>query len=132
MSSSDRDRFFVYFRSGAATLAKAQETLPLHDLEATSSTENTFTVEAEGLSFQVSLEESEQVAAEASQAAGAEQQWQPLKECSARFLVQISDLQEALEEINTMLELQEALQDSCDGYLVLPWNGGILGPWGVN
>ncbi|NYE94284.1 hypothetical protein FHU41_000505 [Psychromicrobium silvestre] len=132
MSSSPQDRFFVYFRRGAASLESALNTLPMHDLQAASVTEENFLVSEQGLSFLITLEESEQVPLAAAQAAGAEPRWQPLTECTARFAVEISDLEAALEEINTMLELQGALQDCCNGYLVLPWNGGILEPWGVD
>ncbi|AJT40949.1 hypothetical protein [Psychromicrobium lacuslunae] len=131
MSASSDDRFFVYFLAGSATLEDAREALPLHDLGPVGVSTESFTVNAEGLRFRVSLEESAEVATAAQQAAGDQQRWQTLANCAARFSVEVSDLPAALDEINTMMELQGALQDCSDGYLVLPWNGGILGPWGA-
>lgn len=130
MSSSSQNQFFVYFQRGVATLETAREGLALHDLETAGVQPEAFTVRYEHLSFKVTLEDSEQVASDARAIAGAEERWRPLALCTARFSVEVSDLNAALEEINTMMELQGALQDCADGYLVLPWNGGILGPWG--
>ena len=47
----------------------------------------------------------------------------------ARFEVVITDLDKALDEINTLMELQSALQDASGGYLFLPWNGTLTKPW---
>jgi hypothetical protein len=43
----------------------------------------------------------------------------------ARFEVSFEDLDEALDEINTMIEVQVGLQEVCDGILFLTWNGGL-------
>ncbi len=51
-----------------------------------------------------------------------------LRECDARFEVSFASLDEALEEINTMMEVQVALQEACGGYLFLPWNGNLAAP----
>ncbi len=41
----------------------------------------------------------------------------------------IENLDEALDEINTLMEVQGALQDASGGYLFLPWNGTLSKPW---
>jgi hypothetical protein len=46
-------------------------------------------------------------------------------DCDARFEVSFEDLDEALDEINTMIEVQVGLQEVCDGILFLTWNGGL-------
>jgi hypothetical protein len=52
-----------------------------------------------------------------------------LRECDARFEIVIEDLDEALDEINTLMEVQGALQDVSQGFLFLPWNGELSEPW---
>ena len=52
-----------------------------------------------------------------------------LARCDARFEIEIDDLDEPLDEINTLMEVQGALQDACGGLLFLPWNGRIAAPW---
>jgi len=49
--------------------------------------------------------------------------------CNARFEILINDLDKALDEINTLMEVQGALQDASKGYLFTPWNGNITEPW---
>ena len=45
-----------------------------------------------------------------------------------RFEVSIDDLDVALDEVNTLIEVQLGLQDLTNGYLVLPWNGSVQAP----
>ncbi|MCU0627700.1 MAG: hypothetical protein MUF21_14630 [Gemmatimonadaceae bacterium] len=52
-----------------------------------------------------------------------------LRHCDARFEIEIEDLDAALDEINTLMEVQGALQDASQGWLHLPWNGTVTEPW---
>jgi hypothetical protein len=45
-----------------------------------------------------------------------------------RFEVAIDDLPAALDEANTLIEVQLTLQDLTNGYLVLSWNGSVQAP----
>lgn len=54
---------------------------------------------------------------------------QALSRCDARFEIDIPDLDEALAETNTLMEVQGALQDASAGYLFLPWSYKIMEPW---
>lgn len=47
--------------------------------------------------------------------------------CDARFEVSFEDLEAALDEFNTMAEIQVALQEASGGFLFLPWNGRLGG-----
>ena len=47
----------------------------------------------------------------------------------ARFEIEFDNLDEALYEINTLMEVQAALQDASSGLLFLPWNGNLSAPW---
>jgi len=40
----------------------------------------------------------------------------------------IADLDEVLDEINTLIEVQCTLQDATSGYLFNSWNGEVSGP----
>ena len=51
-----------------------------------------------------------------------------LRGCDARFEIGIDDLDAALDEINTLIEVQSALQDASRGFLFLPWNGNLSEP----
>lgn len=130
MKISD-NRFFVYFRRGTAGIVDAREALAIHDLSAAEVGDESFSVVAEGLSFQVWLDESAQ-AADQAKIAAEDSGIAALAACDTRFLVEVADLPAALDEINTMMELQGALQDACNGFLVLAWNGGVVEPWDVS
>lgn len=52
-----------------------------------------------------------------------------LSKCDAMFEIKIENLDIALDEINTLIEVQGAVQDACKGYLFTPWNGNISEPW---
>jgi hypothetical protein len=51
-----------------------------------------------------------------------------MREAAARFEIGFDDLDEALDEINTLMAVQGALQDASRGFLFLPWNGRLMGP----
>lgn len=52
-----------------------------------------------------------------------------LRGCDAYFEIHFESLDEALDEINTLMEVQGALQDASQGFLFLPWNGNLSQPW---
>lgn len=54
---------------------------------------------------------------------------QALTRCSRCLRVDIEDFDEALDEINTMMEVQAALQDATGGVLYLSWNGHLSLPY---
>jgi hypothetical protein len=47
----------------------------------------------------------------------------------ARFEIGMDDLDEVLDEANTLMEVQGTLQDASQGLLFLPWNGRLIEPW---
>ena len=51
-----------------------------------------------------------------------------MRTLDARFEIAIDDLDEALDEINTLIDVQSALQEVSNGYLFLPWNGHLSEP----
>lgn len=48
-----------------------------------------------------------------------------LNQCDARFEVLIDDLDEALDEINTLIEVQVTLMDATQGFLFNTWTGEV-------
>jgi hypothetical protein len=48
--------------------------------------------------------------------------------CEARYEILIDDLDGALDEMNTLIDVQAALQDATDGYLFNTWNGELQAP----
>ena len=51
-----------------------------------------------------------------------------MSQCTARFEVAISDLETALDEMNTLMEVQMTLQEATGGYLFCAWNRALTGP----
>lgn len=45
-----------------------------------------------------------------------------MRACSARFEIAIDDLDEALDEMNTLIEVQATLQQATAGFLFNSWN----------
>ena len=51
-----------------------------------------------------------------------------MSQCDTRFEIGIEDLDETLDEINTLIEVQSALQEATNGYLFNSWNDQLSGP----
>ena len=83
--------------------------------------------------FTVRLLAGDSVAAQARQLAvdvgRASPEGEALSRCDRCFVVDIQDFDEALDEINTMMEVQAALQDATGGVLFLSWNGHLSLPY---
>ena len=123
------ETFFVLFKSGACDLDHAFETLLAYDLTVTRESDHI----GDGLSvsrpgspaFRIRLAEGGHVADEAAEISamtGAE----GLRACSGRFEVSFDDLDAALDEINTLMEIQHALQEASNGFVFACWNGNLV------
>jgi hypothetical protein len=53
-----------------------------------------------------------------------------MRSCDVRFEILIDDLDEVLDEINTLIEVQATLQNATDGFLFNTWNGHLSPPDG--
>ncbi len=77
----------------------------------------------DGPVLRVAYAQGEQVAREALQRAGEGAPAEALlRACTARFEIAIDDLDEALDEMNTLIEVQSTLQDGTGGHLFNTWN----------
>ena len=81
-----------------------------------------------GPQFRVWLDVGEHVRAKAAEIGEGTPHEAAMRECDARFDIGIDDLDEALGEINTLIEVQSAVQDASQGYLFLPWNNNLSEP----
>ncbi|WP_434612023.1 hypothetical protein [Arthrobacter sp. A5] len=121
-------RFYVYFVRGAAGLDDAAVTLPDHDLYAAHKDAG-LEVRSGKLIFTVTLDETDGMGTAATEAGKDSEFENDMSLCTARFDVEINDLETALDEIHAITELQAALQDCSGGFIFLPWNDGIIEPW---
>ena len=77
----------------------------------------------DGPVLRVAHAQGEQIAREALERAGEGAPAEALlRACTARFEMAIDDLDEALDEMNTLIEVQSTLQDGTGGYLFNAWN----------
>ncbi|WP_420454282.1 hypothetical protein [Rubrivirga sp.] len=117
----------VYFQRGSADLDSAAQALLDAGLRVVREDTGVQATRAGAPVFRIRLalgRPASEAADAATDAALAEQ----IRACDARFDVEFADLDEALDEINTLMEVQVALQDLTGGYLFLPWNGSVAGP----
>ncbi|MEU6073480.1 hypothetical protein [Micromonospora sp. NPDC047074] len=123
----DAEHFHVYF-AGQATLVDAVRKL---SSMVVAEEDDRFTVRwSDGPEMLVTFDAGPQVAAEAAEVADA----YDLPEMAAfdrRFEVSFDDLDEVLDEINTLIEVQGHLQDLTGGYVVRSWNGEVSPPEGT-
>ena len=119
----------VFCRSGACDLDAAARSLTGYGLTATRHPDDLTVGRPGSPQFRVRLVVGESVRVEAAEIGEGTPHEAALRECDARFEIGIEDLDEALDEINTLMEVQGALQDASHGYLFLPWNGNLSEPW---
>ena len=122
--------FMVYFR-GPATLADAARSLADHKLHVVESGD---TLEVRwkpgtGPGFWVGLNAEPWVVVEAAEHAEAKGVPE-MAGLDRRFEVPMDDLDAALDEYNTLFEVQATLQDLTGGYIVNSWNGNVIPPEG--
>jgi len=119
----------VFFRSGACDLDAASRSLAGHGLTVTRTGDAITAARPGSPEFRIRLATEEWVRAEAAEIGDGTPHEAAMRECDARFEVSFDSLDDVLDEINTLLEVQGALQDASRGFLFLPWNGNLSGPW---
>ena len=83
----------------------------------------------EGPSFEITLHEGLDVKELAIEISSDTEHADAMSQCDARFGLEIPDLDAALDEINTLIEVQSLLQDATRGYLFTGWNQSVMEPW---
>ena len=123
-----RDRCFVMFSSPGISLDQAAELFPTpHWLAAR--VEDCLLVQfGESQQFRITLSMGPEVLAESAEIGRQAGHVQALEHCDQRFEIEIDDLDSALDEINTLMEIQGFLQDATEGFLFTCWNENLLPP----
>ena len=119
----------VFFRPGVCDLAAASGSLQGYGLNVTRQGDQLTAGRPGSPQFRIRLVVGEHVRTEATEIGEDTAHAAAMGECAARFEVVIDDLGAALDEINTLIEVQVALQDASQGFLFLPWNGNLSEPW---
>jgi hypothetical protein len=119
----------VFFRPGACDLDAAAKSLAGYGLTVTRRIDELTAGRPGSPQFRIVLSAKPHVAAEAAEIGEGTPHAAAMRECGVRFEIEIADLDAALDEINTLMEVQGALQDASQGFLFLPWNGNLSEPW---
>jgi hypothetical protein len=119
---------YVYCRSGACDLDNAASLLTECGQAVARHGDHLTTGCPGGPQFRVWFEAGEHVRAEAAKIGEGTPHKAAMQGCDARYEIGIDDLDEALDEINTLIEVQIVLQDASQGFLYLPWNNNLSGP----
>ncbi|MDO5693690.1 MAG: hypothetical protein Q4G70_14650 [Pseudomonadota bacterium] len=119
----------IFFRPGKATLETASKSLEEYGLTVDKAEDHLVAYRPDSPSYIVRLVKGSHVLEEATEIGAGTEHAVEMSMCSERFEIEIENLSEALDEINTLMEVQGALQDASDGYLFLPWNGSLSKPW---
>ena len=122
------DTCYIFFGPGKATLESAESSLMGYGL-AVDRSDGHLVVHLPGSpSFMVRLANAEHVQAEAAEIGAGTEHEAEMSACTERFEIEIDDLTGALDEINTLMEIQWALQEASGGLLFLPWNASLSKP----
>jgi hypothetical protein len=119
----------VFFKTGACDLRRAVEALKEYRFHVVRRGTKLTAQQPGKPKFRVELVTDQYVRDEAEEIGADTPYAEDMKECGSRFEIFIDDLDAALDEINSLMELQAALQDASQGYLFLTWNGKLSEPW---
>lgn len=118
----------VFFspQAGGYDLEWAHATLSENGLEVEATPRGlAVSCDEEGPVLRIVLANGGHVAEEATEIGAGSAFEQTLRACTARFEIAIDDLDEALDEMNTLIEVQASLQDGTRGVLFNSWNGEL-------
>lgn len=119
----------VFFPQGAATIDDVVIELDEYSVTVKRDGNILYVTGAAECSFKIQLVTDSHVLEEAIEISAGSRYEEKMKNCNARFEIAIETLDIAFDEINTLMEVQAAVQDATQGLLFLPWNGEISEPW---
>jgi hypothetical protein len=124
------DGGLVFFRPGTGDLDAAAKALDEYRLNVTRRGHQLTVGRPGGPQFRIMLSEVPHVVVEAAEIGEGTPHAVAMGESGARFEIGINDLDAALDEINTLMDVQLALQDASQGgSLFLSRNGKLSGLW---
>jgi len=118
----------IFFRSGSMSLLHAKHLLSERGLTVKEAGDELKVRWGEGPELSVRWCGASHVAAEACEICRGTPFDAEMKQCDNRFEIDIDDLDVALDEINTLVDVQITLQDATHGYLFNSWNRELQGP----
>ncbi|MBB3807804.1 hypothetical protein FHT03_001158 [Xanthomonas arboricola] len=119
----------VFIQTGRATLEVAAKSLEGYGLTVERVKERLVVSRPGSPSYVIRLVNEPHVIQKAAEIGAGTEHEAEMAVCGERFEIEIEDLAEALDEINTLIEVQGALQDCSGGYLFVPWNGSLSKAW---
>jgi hypothetical protein len=117
----------VFFRSGRCDLDRAAAALADARLTVARRGDELAVSYPGSPVFRVAYVAEDYVAAEAAEIAAGNPHAAALLPCDARFEILIDDLDAVLDECNTLMSVQEALEEATGGFLFNTWNGRFPG-----
>ena len=121
--------FLVFHRSGSFGLDDAEKALRGEGVKTRREDDAVVAGAVNGPEFRVELQMGPEVLSAAVVASHGTEFVEAMATCDAQFIVSVADLDKALDEINTMMSVQGALQDLTQGYVYLSWNATVSEPW---
>ena len=118
----------VYCRSGTCDLDAVARSLAECGLTVTHESDHLTAGWPGGPQFRVWYEAGEHVREDAAEIGKGTEDQAAMRDCDARFEIGIDDLDEALDEINTLIEVQSVLEAATRGLLYLTWKNNLPGP----
>jgi hypothetical protein len=121
--------FLIFFRAGSASLEGATDSLAGYGLTVVRKDDYLEVSRLGSPTYRVRIAQGSHVSSKARDIAAGTPYEEAMRDCNECFEVTINDLDEALDEVNTLMEIQGALQDVSGGHLFLPWNGSFSERW---
>ena len=119
----------IFFNSEQCDFNKALESLKSYGLNTLTNGKSIVANHNSSPKFEINMVNENHVLDDAIKISKGTEFESKMSKCNVRFEIKISNLNEALNEINTLMEVQGALQDASKGYLFTPWNNNISEPW---
>lgn len=119
----------VFFQSDKCNLEDAYQSLISYGLTVKRYDNKLLCFRDDSPQFTIVLATGKQIQQEAVEIAQGTPHAGSMNQCDCRFEVFFDDLDEVLDEINTLMDVQGALQDASGGFLFTPWNSNLTEPW---
>ena len=119
----------VFFPQGTATVDDVVTQLDDYAVNVRQEGDTLYVNGAPDCQFRIQLVADSHVLEEAIEIGTGSPHEEKMRTCNARFEIAIENLDVALGEFNTLMEVQSAVQDATQGLLFLPWNGELTEPW---
>lgn len=118
----------IFFRSGRCDLDAAEKSLSARGLSVSRIGDRLDVTWYDGPKLRVALANGKWVKEEAVEIAERHPRARDMANCDVRFEILFDDLDEVLDEINTLVEVQATLQKVSAGYMLNTWNDELSCP----